>query len=87
MKPAGSLCAIAPEDASASDLTDAIGELANVLGGNVKGLLPGPSLLSLPTVSAEEAPPRSVSSEAQELWFLCSGEPLVVLVLQHAAAA
>lgn len=32
-------------------LWDAMGELTNVLGGNVKALLPGPSRLSLPTVS------------------------------------
>jgi hypothetical protein len=30
------------------DVADALGELANVLGGNVKSLLPGPSSLGLP---------------------------------------
>ena len=38
-------------DAMAEDeLVDVIGELANMLGGNVKALLEGESLLSLPTV-------------------------------------
>ncbi len=30
------------------DVEDALGELANVLGGNVKAVLPGPSALGLP---------------------------------------
>jgi chemotaxis protein CheX len=30
------------------DVDDALGELANVLGGNVKAALPGPSVLGLP---------------------------------------
>lgn len=33
-----------------ADLADAIGELANVVGGNVKSLLPGDGHLSLPSV-------------------------------------
>lgn len=32
------------------EVRDAIGELANMIGGNVKALLPGPSRLSLPAV-------------------------------------
>ena len=32
------------------DLTDALGEITNMTGGNVKALLPGPSRLSLPHV-------------------------------------
>lgn len=33
------------------DLTDSLGELVNVIGGNVKSLMPGPSQLSLPLVA------------------------------------
>jgi chemotaxis protein CheX len=36
------------EEPSADDVSDALGELVNVLGGSVKSLLPGPSSLSLP---------------------------------------
>jgi chemotaxis protein CheX len=32
------------------DVEDALGELANIIGGNIKGLLPGPSRLSLPRI-------------------------------------
>lgn len=36
------------------DQQDVAGELVNMIGGNIKSLLPGPSLLSLPTVIAGE---------------------------------
>jgi chemotaxis protein CheX len=32
------------------DVADALGELANVLGGNIKSVLPGPSRLGLPQI-------------------------------------
>ncbi|SES39631.1 chemotaxis protein CheX [Actinokineospora terrae] len=46
------LFAMEPEEVTADDVGDALGELANVLGGNVKSVLPSPSQLSLPRVSA-----------------------------------
>ncbi len=33
-----------------AEVADALGEMANMVGGNVKGMLPGDSSLSLPTV-------------------------------------
>lgn len=45
-----SLMAMNAEDLAPADVQDAIGELANVVGGNLKSLLPGPSQLSLPMV-------------------------------------
>lgn len=38
----------AQEEVTTDDVQDAMGELANVIGGSVKGLMPGPSKLSLP---------------------------------------
>lgn len=40
------------EEVSHADLVDAFGELANVVGGNVKALLPEGGRLSLPEVAA-----------------------------------
>ena len=37
--------------ASSEEIHDTIGELANMIGGNVKALMPAPSQLSLPSVS------------------------------------
>ena len=34
-----------------AEVVDALGELTNMIGGNVKSLLPAPSQLSLPMVS------------------------------------
>ena len=36
------------EETTAEDIEDVLRELANILGGNVKSLLPGPSVLGLP---------------------------------------
>jgi chemotaxis protein CheX len=45
-----------PAFVDAEDVADALGELANVLGGNIKSVLPGESKLGLPQVGT--APSR-----------------------------
>lgn len=42
---------LAPDEVEDELLHDAVGEVVNMIGGNVKGLVPGPSVLSLPTVA------------------------------------
>ena len=49
---AARMFSIAPSTASDSDARDVLGELANVVSGNVKSLLPAPSALSMPTVTS-----------------------------------
>jgi chemotaxis protein CheX len=44
-----------PTLVDAEDVADALGELANVLGGNVKSVLPGESRLGLPQVGSAPA--------------------------------
>jgi chemotaxis protein CheX len=39
------------EAVTLDDVRDALGELTNMVAGNVKALLPGPSTISLPTVA------------------------------------
>ena len=47
-----------PQATATDELHDAMGEMANMIAGNVKRLLPGPSKLSLPTVAdATDLPP------------------------------
>ena len=41
-----------PEVVDDEDVADALGELANVLGGNIKSVLPGDSRLGLPQIGA-----------------------------------
>jgi chemotaxis protein CheX len=67
--------------ASPEEVRDALGELANIIGGGVKSLMPSPSRLSMPVVTEGQGwrdaePARPV----REVWFDCSGEPLVVTV-------
>jgi chemotaxis protein CheX len=48
---AGSMFDMSPDDLAESEVADACGEMVNIIGGNLKALLPEPSELSLPTVS------------------------------------
>lgn len=41
-----------PADVTSDDIRDVAAELTNMIGGNLKSLLPGPLYLSLPTVVA-----------------------------------
>ncbi len=43
---------LAVDETYDEDVADAVGELVNMIGGNVKSLMPGPSVLSLPVVAA-----------------------------------
>lgn len=65
--------AVAPED-----VTDALGELANVVGGNIKALLPAPSILGLPGVGGR--PPGASSADICSVALLWRGQPVIVSV-------
>ncbi|GAB4010144.1 chemotaxis protein CheX [Nocardioides ultimimeridianus] len=64
------------EDAADADLADAVGELVNMVGGNVKSLMPGPSVLSLPMVAAGRAAHSSELAEAVRYDACWRDEPL-----------
>ncbi|MEQ7847067.1 chemotaxis protein CheX [Nocardioides kribbensis] len=53
---AAAMLALDPADLAPEDVSDALGELVNVIGGNVKSLMPGPSTLSLPLVASGAVP-------------------------------
>lgn len=48
---ASALFEMAPEELTPDEIGDALGELVNVLGGNVKSMLPAPSTMSLPSIA------------------------------------
>ena len=48
---AATMFAMEEDDLSNEEVFDTLGEMANMVGGNVKGLLPGHTQLSLPTVA------------------------------------
>jgi chemotaxis protein CheX len=81
---AAALFSIAPGDVTQVEVVDAIGEIANMVGGNVKSMLPGPSLLSLPMVvqGVLSVPGAQVVRTVQLIW---RAEPLTVSLWQQAS--
>ncbi len=75
----------APAELEAEDVTDALGELANVVGGNVKAVLPGPSVLGLPEVgTAPDAGSPADTCRVDAQW---RGRPLSISVQGGTSAA
>jgi hypothetical protein len=74
------------EVVSSLDLVDAFGEVANVVGGNVKALLPLQGSLGLPQV-APSAPVVPGAQLVQEIPLSWRGRPLVVAVWAFAQPA
>jgi chemotaxis protein CheX len=64
-----------------AELDDALGELTNMIGGNIKSLLPAPSHLSLPTVehSVGLAPVPGLAPISR-VAFLAAAEPVFITV-------
>ena len=71
------------EDTHDEDVADAVGELVNMIGGNVKSLMPGPSVLSLPVVAAGRVARASDAVEVCRLDAVWGGEPLLVSAHVH----
>ena len=74
----------APPVLDTEDIEDGLGELANVVGGNVKAVLPGPSVLGLPEVG--DAPEVIDPGDVCRLDVLWRGQSLTISV-QGAAGA
>lgn len=69
------------------DVRDTIGELTNMMAGNVKALLPEPSRISLPAVAFGNDYAITVlgTKPVATVAFTSADAPLVVTVLQGAA--
>jgi hypothetical protein len=74
----------APPVLDNEDIEDALGELANVVGGNVKAVLPGPSVLGLPEVGS--APAAGLPADNLRVDLLWRGQALTISI-QGAAGA
>jgi chemotaxis protein CheX len=68
----------APELLEHEDVADAFGEIANVVGGNVKAALPGPSALGLPEVG--DGPAVRNPQDVVRVDVLWRGQPLSISV-------
>ncbi len=69
------------EDTEMEEIQDALGELANMTGGNLKALLPEPCSLSLPTVAITDYNFRIPKTELiTQVNFDCGGQVFSVSV-------
>lgn len=78
------MMALSPDDpVDPADVDDALGEVANIIGGNVKSLLDGVEILSLPVVrrlsGAELDHQQTLSGPALHTSFAMWGEEQVVV--------
>ncbi|HIE97595.1 MAG TPA: chemotaxis protein CheX [Fuerstia sp.] len=67
-----------PGTLEAEEIRDAIGEVVNIIGGNVKGMYEGESQLSLPCVSEETGTTETESDGGVNMVFDVAGQPMLV---------
>ena len=81
---AAAFLAMEPDEVGQEDISDVLGELANIVGGNVKAMLPDGAMLSLPqVVMAPESATKYPSAERiTGLYGLWEGEPISVSMWQ-----
>lgn len=75
-----SMCCVHPHECRVSDLSDALLELTNMLGGSVKALLPDDCRLGIPT-TLTHAPTEEFDVDRA---FRCDGEPLRLWIAEDA---
>jgi chemotaxis protein CheX len=83
-KAAAAFLAMEAEEVSQEDVSDVLGELANIVGGNVKGMLPAGCFLSLPQVvlAPESATKYPNAERVTGLYGVWEGEPVSVSMWQ-----
>lgn len=72
----------APESLTPEDVLDALGELSNMMSGNIKALLPGFCEVSRPTVDKGTAASLAVvdGEVIEQSLFDCQGEPFRITI-------
>lgn len=72
-------------EADMSEIKDALGELANMAGGNIKSLFTGQCYLSLPTVAVTDFDLHVLGSElVTSIAFQCEDQRFMVTLLKKA---
>ena len=75
-------------DLSEADVLDAVGEIVNMVGGNLKGIVEGDSSLSLPCVgNATGEAPFGKDFDGITVAHRCQGDALVVRLLDRQGSA
>ncbi len=83
---AGSMFGMTEDELTDSETTDALGELANMVGGNLKALVVQPSKISLPSVAEGDSYKVSIPGTvpSSTVHFLCEGHPVHVTLYVRA---
>jgi len=83
-KAAAAFLAMEPDEVSQEDISDVLGELANIVGGNVKAMLPTGCFLSLPTVvlAPDTASYYPAAERISGLYGTWAGEPVSISMWQ-----
>lgn len=81
---AAAFLAMEAEEVSQEDLSDVLGELANIVGGNVKAMLPSGCFLSLPQVvlAPDSATKYPNAERITGLYGRWEGEPVSISMWQ-----
>ena len=84
---AAAFLAMEVDEVSQEDIQDVLGELANIVGGNVKAMLPNGCFLSLPTVvmAPDTASFYPAAERISGLYGLWDGEPVSISMWQQSA--
>jgi chemotaxis protein CheX len=87
-KLAAAMLAMELNETSPDDARDCLGELVNMIGGNLKAVLPAPCALSLPwvTTGAEYSVSFPHCSLHSQLPFRSEGEPMHITIFKADAA-
>ena len=74
-----------PQEVPEADVRDALGEIANMVAGNVKALLPEPCHISLPAVALGSDDTVSVpgTTPVASAPFTCDGHWIVITLLER----
>jgi len=79
---AATMLGLADDEIGLDDMVDTTGEMANVVGGNVKNRLPQPSMLSLPQVVLGAGLRFPATRQVCSLTWFWRGEPVRITVWQ-----
>ncbi len=80
---ASRMLSIELSETTEEDMQEVMGELTNMVGGNIKSLLPGPSALSIPRrLSGESVAAEQASDELRAISVRCGGHPVWITLNQ-----
>lgn len=73
------------ENLSESDVRDAFAEMTNMIGGNIKGQVPCPSFLSIPSVTTGQDFDFHLSNATtiRDMAMTCEGETLRIMMAEE----